>query len=129
MPKISTSNANSIIIKYIVKIVVSTVLSVFLLSSLFSFIILKLDLDLKLCEYFSVAVCIISGFVISYISTGGFKNNLLLLSIISVFPLLIFVIINYCINSGNIAVIAIKILSILITSFMAAIIKSKRKTR
>ncbi|MGN0522019.1 MAG: hypothetical protein ACI4IQ_05215, partial [Eubacterium sp.] len=118
MPKIYADNTKKLIIKYIAKIIISTVLSIILLNSIFSFIFLKLDIDLKYSEYIGIIVCIISSVIISFISTTGFKNNFLLLNILSVLPLLIFVIINFCINGSNNAIIIIKIAAILITAFI-----------
>lgn len=130
MPKITSSNTKGLFIAYLVKIILSTVLSLFIFSSLFSFVTLKLDLDLKIIEYFSVAICAISSLIISYISISGFKNNYLLLSVISVMPLAIFSIINFCVNKqGGFAFEIIKIAVIFVFSICVAVFKSTRKTR
>lgn len=130
MPKIATSSTKGLLIKYLIKITVTTVLSVFLLSSIFSYAVLKLDLDLNMCSYASIAVCVISSILIAAISTTGFKNNILMLSLISVTPLMLYSIINFCINkTGSFAIEAIKLLLILIISVVIAVIKSTKKSR
>lgn len=130
MPKITTSNTKGLFIAYLIKIILSTVLSLFIFSSIFSFVTLKFDLDLKVIEYFSVAICAISSLIISYISISGFKNNYLLLSVISVMPLVIFSIINFCVNKqGGFAFEIVKIAVIFVFSICVAVFKSTRKTR
>lgn len=130
MPKITTSNTKGLFIAYLIKIILSTVISLFIFSSIFSFVTLKLDLDLKVIEYFSVAICAISSLIISYISISGFKNNYLILSVISVMPLVIFSIINFCVNKqGGFAFEIVKIAVIFVFSICVAVFKSTRKTR
>ena len=127
MLKISSSNAKNIIIIYSLKVIASTVLFITLLSILFSFVILKLDLPLDYCKYFSVVTCSLSSFFISYISIGSFKNNQLALSVISVVPLILFSVINYFIHGDNIALIFVKIILIVLLAFSAAYIRVKKK--
>lgn len=130
MPKITSSNTKNLFISYLLKIILSSVVTVFLFSSLFSFITLKLDLDLKVLEYFAVAICSISAIIISYISISGFKNNFLILSVISVMPLSIFSIINFCVNGqGSFAFEIVKIAVIFVFAMCVAIFKSSRKQR
>lgn len=130
MPKINASNTKGLFITYLVKIILSTVLSVFIFSSLFSFVALKLDLDLKILEYFSVAVCGLSSIVISFISISGFKNNFLILSVISVLPMALFSIINFCVNKqGGFAFELVKLAVIFIFSLCVAVFKSTRRLR
>lgn len=45
MPKISNLNAKSIIIKFVLKSIIFTALSISALSFIFSFAVLKFDLD------------------------------------------------------------------------------------
>ena len=51
MPKISNLNAKSIIIKFVLKSIILTALSISALSFIFSFAVLKFDLDLIICKY------------------------------------------------------------------------------
>lgn len=130
MPKITSSNTKHLFLNYVIKIVFSSLISVFILTTVFSFITLKLDLDLKILEYFSVAICAISSIIISYVSISGFKNNFLVLSVLSVFPLVVFSIINFCANKqGSFAFELVKIATIFVFAMCVAIFKSSRKSR
>lgn len=129
MPKIKAGDAKGLLIKFAVKIIFSTVMCVMLLNSLCSFIILKLDFDLSILPYIGTAICIISAIVITFISTTGFKNNYLMLSLISVMPLLIYTIINFCFNKTGAVFIIVKICATLAAAFIVSLIKSGKKTR
>ena len=129
MPKINAGNAKGLLVKFAVKIIASSVFSIIILNSLCSFIILKLDLDLNILPYVGTAVCIICAVIISFISTTGFKNNFLMLSMISVLPLLIFTIINFCINKTGAVFIVVRIIGILIGAFAVSVTKSSKKSR
>lgn len=127
MLKISSSNAKNIIIVYALKVIASTVICVTLLCLLFSFIILKLDLPLEYCKYFSIAICAVSSFVVSYISVGRFKSNQLVLSIISIVPLIIISVINYFIHSDSFIIFIVKIILIVLLSFLSAYLRVRKK--
>lgn len=101
MPKISATSSKGLFLTYFIKIVISSIASVMLFNSISSAIILKLDLDLSVAGYVSIAVCLLSSIIISIISISGFKNNFLLLSVISVVPFAIFVFINFLVNKSN----------------------------
>lgn len=129
MPKINSTNAKSLIIKFIVKIVFSTVLSVLVFTSLFSAIVLKLDIDIDITKYLGIVICPLTGFITSYISVGGFKNNLFPLSLISVFPFILFVIINFCVHGGSIWIIIAKIILIIAAALISSLLRLKKKKR
>ncbi|MDE6767426.1 MAG: hypothetical protein K2J35_04450 [Eubacterium sp.] len=129
MPKITTNNAGGLLVKYAVKIVISSVLSILVLNSLCSFVVLKFDIDLAVLQYAGTAICVISALIITFISLSGFKNNFLILSMISVLPLLIYTIVNFCINKTDAVFIIIKIAGIVICAFVVSILKSSKKSR
>lgn len=130
MPKITASNTKSLFIAYIIKIILSSLASVLLLSIIISFITVKLDVDLKLLQYFSIIVTSISSLIISSVSISGFKNNYLMLSIISVIPLMLFSIINFSVSHNiSFGIEIIKLVLILIISVLYALYKSTRKAR
>lgn len=129
MPKITTNNAGGLLVKYAVKIIVSTLLSILILSAVCSFTVLKFDIDLTSLQYIGTVICIISSLIISFFSLAGFKNNYLVLSMISVLPLLIYTIVNFCINKTDTVFIIIKIAGIIISAFAVSIIKSSKKSR
>ncbi|MDD6729262.1 MAG: hypothetical protein PUE08_08610 [Eubacteriales bacterium] len=129
MPKINSTNAKELIIKFIVKVILSTTVSIVVLNSLFSFLLLKLDIDLNFSKYIGVFICLLTAIIVSYISVGGFKSNLLFLSIISVLPLLILVITNFCINNSEAVFVIIKIAVVLISSVISSFLRLKSRKR
>lgn len=126
MTKINSLNAKGLLLKYVAKIILSSVLSVIILNSLFSVVFLKLDLDLSLCKYIGIAIVFISALIISYISTGGFKNNILPLSLISVLPFLLFIIINFSIGRGDIKIMMIKIVVTAVSALISSLLRLKK---
>lgn len=129
MPKINVGNSKSLLVKYVVRIVLGTALSIFVLTAAISYIVLKLDIDLSVLKYVGVAACIISAVIISFISTSGFKNNYLALSAISVLPLIAFCVINGCVNKSSALLILIKVVGIIAAAFVVSIIRSGRRAR
>ena len=127
MPKISATSSKGLFLTYFIKIVISSIASVMLFNSISSAIILKLDLDLSVAGYVSIAVCLLSSIIISIISISGFKNNFLLLSVISVVPFAIFVFINFLVNKSNSIYFIIKLALIFAVAIIVALIKSSRK--
>ena len=127
MPKISATSSKGLFLTYFIKIVISSIASVMLFNSITSAIILKLDLDLSVAGYVSIAVCLLSSIIISIISISGFKNNFLLLSVISVVPFAIFVFINFLVNKSNSIYFIIKLALIFAVAIIVALIKSSRK--
>lgn len=129
MPKISSTNTKGLFIRYLGKIALSSLILIIGLCVMFSFIILKLDIDVNICKYIGILICIVSSFAISYVSITGFKNNFLPLAIISVLPLIIMVIINFFINDSDVIILIVKVIAVIVMSVLASIIKSKRRIR
>ncbi len=129
MPKINVGNSKSLLVKYVVRIVLATALSIFVLTAAISYIVLKLDIDLSVLKYVGIAVCIVSAVIISFISTSSFKNNYLALSAISVLPLIAFCVINGCVNKSSALLILIKVVGIIAAAFVVSIIRSGRRAR
>ena len=127
MPKISATSSKGLFLTYFIKIVISSIASVMLFNSISSAIILKLDLDLSVAGYVSIAVCLLSSIIISIISISGFKNNFLLLSVISVVPFALFVFIIFLVNKSNSIYFIIKLALIFAVAIIVALIKSSRK--
>lgn len=127
MPKISATNSKGLFLTYFIKIAISSIASVLLFNLVFSAIVLKLDLDLSVAGYISIAVCLLSAIIISFVSISGFKNNFLLLSVISVVPFAVFVFINFLVNKSNSIYFIIKLALIFVSAIIIALIKSSRK--
>ncbi len=130
MHKITSSgNTHSLLIKFAVKIVLSTVFSILLLNSVCSFIVLKLDIDLNVLQYLGAGICIVSSFLISFISTSEFKNNFLVLSMMSVLPLLVYTVVNFCVSRTGAVFIIVKLAGVILCALAVSLIRSGKKSR
>lgn len=129
MKKISSSGATGLLIKFIIKAVILTAISVMFFSWLFSFIIFKLDLDIKYLEYASYAVNILSSVIISYISVKSFKNNGFVMGMLSAVPLIIFSFINLIVNGNNIVNFLVKLLAVLLISGVFGYLSAKKSKK
>ena len=90
MPKISSMNAKSVIIKFVLKSLILTIVVTVPLSALFSFVFLKVDLDLKYIKYCGYIICAVTAFAVPYFCLKSFKNNISVLSFISIIAVVIF---------------------------------------
>lgn len=129
MPKVSSTANKSLFIKFSAKSILSTIIFMLILSALSSLIIFKLDIDLKYEQYFTYVICAITAFITAYISLSDFKNNYLLVSVISVLPLTLFSLINGIVNKTAFYLLLIKIVVELISAMLSAITKILRKRR
>ena len=129
MKKISSSGANGLLIKFIVKSVLLTFIALFLLSLLISFAFNKLDLDLKYLEYASYAVNILTAIPVSYLCTKSFKNNGFLMGMLSSIPLIIYSFINLIVNGNNIIHFLIKLAVVLIVSGIFGYLSTKKQKK
>ena len=123
MPKISNLNAKSIIIKFVLKSIILTAL-----STIFSFAVLKFDLDLIICKYCGYVTCAFSSFIVPTLCLKGFKHNISALSFASIIPLVIFSIANYAFKNKDFVQLFISLSIIVSVSFIASVISAgKRK--
>ena len=120
--------SNNLLTAYIVKSVISSIAVSALLLLIFSEIIIKLDLGDTYYNIFSVAVLVISSLLTPLISTGKIKNNILIMSLISNSLLIIVTFINAFIIK-NIILTVSEFTAILLSSFIASLIISKRKAK
>lgn len=120
--------SNNLLTAYIVKSVISSVVISALFLLIFSEIIIKLDLGDTYYNIFSVAVLVISSLITPLISTGKIKNNILIMSLISNSLLIIITLIN-AFSIKNIILTVSELAAILLSSFVASLIISKRKAK
>ncbi len=126
MKKISSSGANGLLIKFIIKIVFITIVAVSLLSLLISFVFTKLDLDLKYLEYASYAVNILSAVIVSYLCTKSFKNNGFVMGMLSSVPLIVYSFINLIVNIIHFFV---KLAAVLVFSGIFGYLSTKKQKK
>lgn len=117
--------SNNLLTAYIVKSVISSIAVSALFLLIFSEIIIKLDLGDTYYNIFSVAVLVISSLLTPLISTGKIKNNILIMSLISNSLLIIVTFIN-AFTIKNIILTVSEFAAILLSSFIASLIISKR---
>ncbi|MCI7801548.1 hypothetical protein [Eubacterium sp.] len=120
--------SNNLLTAYIVKSVISSIAVLALFLLIFSEIIIKLDLGDTYYNIFSVAVLVISSLLTPLISTGKIKNNILIMSLISNSLLIIVTLIN-AFTIKNIILTVSEFAAILLSSFIASLIISKRKAK
>lgn len=120
--------SNNLLTAYIVKSVISSVVISAIFLLIFSEIIIKLDLGDTYYNIFSVAVLVISSLITPLISTGKIKNNILIMSLISNSLLIIITLIN-AFSIKNIILTVSELAAILLSSFVASLIISKRKAK
>lgn len=114
MKKLSTNNADNLILKFCVKVIISSVISILLFSYIAGKIVFVLDLDLELSKYISVAICVLCASVISFVSVNGFKNNGILLGLISEMPLVFYSLVNLIFNGNYVLFFIIKTVLIIL---------------
>lgn len=120
--------SNNLLTAFIVKSVISSIVVSALFLLIFSEIIIKLDLGDTYYNIFSVAVLVISSLLTPLISTEKIKNNILIMSIISNSLLIIVTLIN-AFTIKNIILTVSEFAAILLSSFIASLIISKRKAK
>lgn len=120
--------SDNLLTAYIVKSVISSIAVSALFLLIFSEIIIKLDLGDTYYNIFSVAVLVISSLLTPLISTGKIKNNILIMSLISNSLLIIVTLIN-AFTIKNIILTVSEFTAILLSSFIASLIISKRKAK
>ena len=120
--------SNNLLTAYIVKSVISSIAVTALFVLIFSEIIITLDLGDTYYNIFSVAVLVISSLLTPLISTGKIKNNILIMSLISNSLLIIVTLIN-AFTIKNIILTVSEFAAILLSSFIASLIVSKRKAK
>lgn len=120
--------SNNLLTAFIVKSVISSIVVSALFLLIFSEIIIKLDLGDTYYNIFSVAVLVISSLLTPLISTGKVKSNILIMSLISNSLLIIVTLIN-AFTIKNIILTVSEFTAILLSSFIASLIISKRKAK
>ncbi len=114
MKKISFTASSSVLIKYIFKSLIVTVLSVSVLSLAVSELLYKLDLPTDSAGIITLIICIITACATAFISTSGFKNNGALLGAMAQLPLIIFIAFNLGFHKTDIIIFLVKIASVFV---------------
>lgn len=127
MPKISSLNVKSVIIKFIVKSLALTTTSIILISSVASFIIFKLDLDLSYCKYGGYLISALTSFIVPFICLKPFKNNILFLSFLSIIPLVLFTLANFIFFGKEFVQLFISLAIIIAVAFVTGVMSAGKR--
>lgn len=129
MQKIATSKADKILIFYILRVILSTIISILALSFVSSRIIYKLDLDLNSAKISGIVICSLCAVIISYVSVLTLKSNGLIMGAVSTIPLVFYSCVNTIFTNHNYVILAIKLIIILLISALVGYIKVNRNNR
>lgn len=127
MPKISSLNVKSVIIKFIAKSLALTTTSIILISSVASFIIYKLDLDLSYCKYAGYLISALTSFIVPFICLKPFKNNILFLSFLSIIPLVLFTLANFIFFGKEFVQLFISLAIIIAVAFVTGVMSAGKR--
>jgi len=129
MKKFSSSSANRLLIKFAVKSIVLSIVSIVLFSLLFSEITYKLDLSLEANNLFSVFIVFLCSVCISYFSVLSLKNSGAIMGMLSCLPIVLFTVINMIINQNNPVLFVIKFAIILLTGALFGILATRKSAK
>lgn len=127
MTKISTFNAQSVLIKFALKSLLITIVFVSVLSALISLAFLKLDIPVDYCKYTAYAIVAITALSVSYFCVSNTKSNILAVSLTANFPLLIVTVINYFMSNKSAIQLLISIIIILLCAVFSGILRAKKR--
>lgn len=129
MKKFSTKSTNKLLISFILKSVISTIISILLFTFLSSEIMYKLDIDLNKISYISLIIVGLSSFFISIISVSKIKNSGIIFGIFSQLPLVFYMFINAVFYNNNWLYFVIKLLIVLLIGALTGLITSERNKK
>ncbi len=131
MSKVNLIGSKTLFIKFVIKVIILSIADILLFSSIFSFILLKLDLNIELSKYLSIFIIALSSIIVSYFSVYSFSNNGAVLGIISVLPLIIYSLINCLVFNNDWLIFAVKLAAAVILGafFGNYSIKKRKKFR
>lgn len=129
MPTINIGKTKKLLIGFLLKLVLSSICSFAVICALFSMLFLKIDLSLDYVPYAMIIVDFICAFLIAKISLIGIRNNKLVMGLISVLPIMIISVVNFCIAGDSAWMLLIKLVLIPTAAMLAAMGKNKIKVK
>lgn len=128
MKKYTSNSTNKLLISFIIKSIISTVLTVLLFTFLSSELMYKLDIDLNNISVISLFIVTFSSILISSISVYNLKNSGIIFGILSQIPLIFYMFINAVFCNNNWLYFFIKLaISILLGALFGLIVTEKSK--
>ena len=129
MKKLSTSSTEKLLLKYVIKAVVTSVLSILIFTYIFSRIVYKFDIDLENNGIISIFIVLISSSLTAFISVLSIKNNGMLMGIISQLPIVFFSLLNMIFNDNSFVLFLIKLVLSLFCGALFGIFASKKSSK
>ena len=129
MKKIKSVKSSNVIISYLLKVVISSILSLALITLAFSVAAVKLDWGQEAADIITVIISFLCAVIVGLLSLTGVKNNLVVLGILSELPLVFYSLVNLVFYENSVAYFAIKTCLMLLTGAVCGIIRTKRAKR
>ncbi len=129
MSKIKTVGSNKLLYNFVLKSVISSVLSIIFGIILFSVLIYKFDLSLDLTRFFGVIIVLFSSVIVAYISLGSIKNNGALMGVISEFPIMLYVLLNLIFSDTQLLMFVVKFVICLLSGLLVGFARTKQNKK
>ena len=113
---------------FILKSIIINIVSTVVMLLIFSTLMYKLDLGDEYYKIFAFVSVGVTSFLTSLIAVKGYKNNILVMSILSNIILIVISIANSIINADGISLL-INIVITVLCSFLTSIINSKSTSK
>lgn len=129
MQKNDFGTSNNLLLKYILKVVITTILAILLFTYFFSKISYMLDLDMKYNSILSVIICALCAAITSYVAVYGIKNNGLLLGAVAQVPLLFYSLLNVIFNENTLVLFLIKAFIVICVGMLMGLLANKKSSK
>ncbi|MBE6719649.1 MAG: DUF3792 family protein [Ruminococcaceae bacterium] len=120
---------NNVLLKYILKVIFSAIISLLLLSYVFSKLAYALDLDTKYNIYLTIIISVITAAITSFISVIGIKNNGALLGAFAQIPLILYSLLNVIFNENEFIFFCIKSVLVILTGLVIGYLTSEKSKK
>ena len=120
--------SKGVLMPFILKSIIINIVSSVVMLLIFSTLIYKLDLGDEYYKIFAFVSVGVTSFLTSLFAVKGYKNNILVMSILSNIILIVISIVNSIINADGISLL-INIVITVLCSFLTSIINSKSTSK
>lgn len=120
--------SKGVLMPFILKSIIINIVSSVVMLLIFSTLIYKLDLGDEYYKIFAFVSVGVTSFLTSLIAVKGYKNNILVMSILSNIILIVIFVVNSIINADGISLL-INIVITVLCSFLTSIINSKSTSK
>ena len=118
----------SILAVFAIKSILTALICVLLFTAVFSYIALKLDLDISYYSWLGYICLMLSAFATSFVSTCKFQNSLILMSMLANIPLMLISVINSFVNKSFMQAV-ISLVVIVASGFASALVCAKKSKK